>query len=152
MIDAQSQALIRTSREAVWRHLTRVPDWHRWYPGLHGVSTDDSVTGTGHSWRASGQLGRLLYRADQRVSDYELLKRLEITGDRRPWLKQAQITFELNPDGANCRLDIRITGEPSFGLAGRLIVSRTLKNRLQTEVEEIGNRFRQYVEQTMPHH
>jgi hypothetical protein len=152
VIEVESSIVIRTSREAVWRHLTRVGDWYRWYPGLHGVSTEDSLSRIDQSWRATGQMGRMLYRSNQRVTEYRLLSELVIYGDRRPWIRSCRMCFRLEPDGANCRLRVIMIAQPGLWLFGRLILSRTLERRLQTEADALADRLRRYVERTMPYH
>src|SRR5690606_33942877 len=119
LIEAEATSVISASRESVWRHLTRVPDWYRWYPGLHGVDTTNAIHGAGHSWRATGQIGRLLYRSDQTVTGYELLSRLEIRGDRRPWFRDVTLCFLLKPEGPNSRLTVELSAEPGFSVLGR---------------------------------
>lgn len=150
MIEAESSTVIRTSREAVWRHLTRTSDWFRWYPGLHGVNTDESITRAGQSWRAVGQMGRMLYRSEQRVEQYQLLSRIEVDGNRRPWLSSCIIHFDLEPSGPNCRLQVRLVAQPGLWLVGRFLLSGMLRRRLQGEADQLTERLRAYVERSMP--
>lgn len=151
MIEVEATEPIRASREAVWRHLTRVSDWPRWYPGLHGVHASDAITGTGHVWRSSGQMGRLLYRSNNRVKRYQMLESIEILSDRRPWIRSMRTWLTVDPDGVNCRIDVRIEAEPGLSLAGRLLTGM-LRRRLVDEAKQVGERLRAYVEHTLPHH
>jgi uncharacterized protein YndB with AHSA1/START domain len=152
VIEVESSTVIRTSREAVWRHLTRVSDWYRWYPGLHGVSSAGSITRTGQSWRSTGQMGRMLYRGENEVQVYRLLSVIELAGVRRPWLKEVVTRVELVPEGPNSRLRVQMQACPAFWLAGRLLLSPILRRRLQREVDEFADRLTSYVERTMPYH
>lgn len=152
MIEVKASAVIRSSREAVWRQLTRVADWYRWYPGLHGTTANESIIREGQSWRATGQMGRLLYRGDQQVIAYRMLNCIEIRGIRRPWLGDVLTRFELAPDGPNCRLVVTITASPGFWIVGRFLLSGLTQRRLQFEADAIVERLASYVEQTMPYH
>lgn len=151
VIEVEATERIRASREAVWRHLTRVSDWPRWYPGLHGVHASDAITGTGYAWRSSGQMGRLLYRSDNRVECYRMLETIEILSDRRPWISTMRTRLTVQADGPNCRLGVHIEAEPGLSIAGRLLTGM-LGRRLANEAEQVGERLRNYVEHTLPHH
>lgn len=151
LIEVEASERILASREAVWRHLTRVSDWPRWYPGLHGVHATDAITSAGYQWRSSGQMGRLLYRSDNAVTDYRMLERIEIRSDRRPWISTMQRRLMVSPDGANCHVTIQIEAEPGLSVAGRVLAG-TLRRRLADEAEQIGRRLKDYVEHTLPHH
>ena len=152
MIEVSSSAVIRSSREAVWRHMTRVSDWYRWYPGLHGTSADASITGAGVEWRSTGQMGRMLYRGVEKVTDYRLLNVLEIEGCRRPWLRWMRLRFDLSAKGPHCRLTVSIEAIPSMWVVGRILLSGLVRRRLQAEVDAVTERLRSYVENTMPYH
>jgi uncharacterized protein YndB with AHSA1/START domain len=152
LIEVDSSVVIRSSPETVWRHLTRVGEWPRWYPGLHGVDTSDPVTSIGFGWRMSGQIGRMLYRSNNQVTGYELLHRLEISGDRRPWISQQVLAFDLTPEGHNCRLNVALTAQPGVGLAGRVLLTGPLRRRLRAEIEDLCQRFSRYIERALPHH
>lgn len=152
MIEVEASSVIRSSREAVWRQLTRVAEWYRWYPGLHGTTASESIIRAGQSWRATGQMGRLLYRGDQQVTAYRMLSCIEIRGSRRPWLGDVLTRFDLVPDGPNCRLLVTITASPGLGPVGRFLLSGLLQRRLQSEADNIVERLASYVDQTMPYH
>jgi hypothetical protein len=152
LIEIESSTVVQSSLETVWRHLTRVSEWPRWYPGLHGVDVRQPVTTTGVTWRASGQIGRMLYRSTSEVTGYDLLRTLEVSGDRRPWIRRQVIEFRLEREGHSCRLHARIAAEPGFGFPGRLFLSRVLRRRLQREAEAICLRFSGYVGRALPHH
>lgn len=152
MIEAESNVVIRTSREAIWRHLTRLSDWYRWYPGLHGVDTSQSISREGQTWTATGQMGRMLYRGQYVVQSCQLLERIEIGGRRKPWISSITTRITLEPEGPNCRLTVQIEAIPGFSLPGRLLLSWTLRNRLQREADEVAQRLQDYVEHTMPYH
>jgi uncharacterized protein YndB with AHSA1/START domain len=152
VIEVESHTVIRSSREAVWRHLTRVPDWYRWYPGLHGVNVTESITRTGQSWRSTGQMGRMLYRGVNEVRNYRLLSVIELASVRRPWLKTVVTRVELQPEGPNSRLRVTMQACPAFWLPGRFLLSPILRRRLQREVDEFTERLTSYVERTMPYH
>ena len=152
MIEVESAREIRASREAVWRHLTRAAEWYRWYPGLHGTTATETITGEGHRFRATGQMGRLLYRGEQTVVHYQLLSVLEIDGTRKPWLSNAKTLFKLEPSSPNCRVVVRISAQPGFWLIGRLMLNWTLRRRLQAEADAITERLASFVENTMPSH
>jgi uncharacterized protein YndB with AHSA1/START domain len=152
VIEVESSVVIKTSRETVWRHLTRLSDWYRWYPGLHGVSSGESITGTGQSWRSTGQMGRMLYRGQQNVTAYRLLEMIEMSGSRRPWLASIVTWIELEPEGPNCRLTVRMDATPGFWIPGRILLKPILRRRLEREVRETASRLASYVERTMPYH
>jgi hypothetical protein len=152
LIEVESSSAIRTSPEMAWRHLTRVSDWYRWYPGLHGVNATEPITRIGQEWRGTGQMGRMLYRSQQRVTDYKLLSHIELEGKRHPWLRSCLLRFRLVPEGANCRLSVKIIAEPGFSLPGRIVLSRLLRRKLQNECDQIVERLASYVEGTMPYH
>jgi hypothetical protein len=152
VIEVQSSKTVSASREAVWRHLTRVSDWYRWYPGLHGVDTTEAITRSGQSWRATGQMGRMLYRGDQHVRDYGMLKRIELGGHRYPWISSISTTITAQPDGPYCRLSIVISAMPGLWLFGRVALKPILRRRLQREADDVVERFANYVEHTMPYH
>jgi hypothetical protein len=152
VIEVDSSRTIKASREAVWRHLTRVSDWYRWYPGLHGVDTDETITRKDQSWRATGQMGRMLFRGQQRVYDYRILGLIELIGNRYPWLSSIKTSFSVEPDGPNCRLCVRITAVPGLWLPGRILLRPVMRGRLQREANEVSERLADYVEHTMPYH
>ena len=152
MIEVESAREIRASREAVWRHLTRAAQWYRWYPGLHGTTATETITGEGHRFRATGQMGRMLYRGEQTVVHYHLLNKLELAGPRTPWLSYVRTSVRLEPSSPNCRLVVRISAQPGFWLLGRLVLTGTLRRRLQGEADEITERLASFVENTMPYH
>ena len=152
MIEVESSREIRASREAVWRHLTRANEWYRWYPGLHGTSATDAITGEGHSFRATGQMGRMLYRGEHTVVSYQMLKEIELDGVRKPWLSMIHTLIRLEPSSPNCRLFFSYTARPGFWIPGRLLLTGTLKRRLQAEADDFTDRLASFVENTMPYH
>jgi hypothetical protein len=152
LIEIVAERTIRTSPETIWRHLTRVADWPRWYPGLHGVDTDQTITRTDMCWRAAGQMGRMLYRSNLTVTSYQMLREIALLGDRRPWLRSFSLAYRLERDGPNGRLHITIAATPGLGLPGRLLLSRTLRQRLQREADEMLERLSSYAERALPHH
>lgn len=152
MIHVSAIGTIKASREAIWRHLTRVSDWYRWYPGLHGTSADSAIAGTGIRWRATGQMGRMLYRGDHEVTEYQILSFIRIEAARKPWLSTVQTTMTLSSDGPNSQLLVEFSATPGFWLPGRVLLSRTLERRLQTEANAMVDRLGRYVERSMPYH
>ncbi|TVR72702.1 MAG: SRPBCC family protein [Sphaerobacteraceae bacterium] len=152
MIHVSAIGTIKTSREAVWRHLTRVSDWYRWYPGLHGTDADRAITVEGMSWRATGQMGRMLYRGDHQVVEYAMLSHIKIDSVRKPWLSAVQTRMSLEPDGPNSQLRVEFSATPGFWLPGRFLLTGTMHRRLQTEADEVVERLSRYVERSMPYH
>lgn len=152
VIEVESSREIRASREAVWRHLTRAPEWYRWYPGLHGTTASESITSEGHRFRATGQMGRMLYRGEQEVVSYQLLQEIAFDGARKPWLSAVRTVIRLEPSSPNCRVVIEFSAQPGFSFPGRLLLTGTLRRRLQDEADAFTERLASFVEYTMPHH
>jgi uncharacterized protein YndB with AHSA1/START domain len=152
VIEAEATGVIRASREAIWRHLTRVNEWYRWYPGLHGTTATEPIAREGQTWRSTGQMGRMLFRGEQRITHYRLLNEIHITGRRSPWLKQVTTIISLQPSGPNGEFSIRFRAEPGFWLIGRALLGWTLRNRLQSEADSVVERLSSFVENTMPYH
>jgi hypothetical protein len=152
VIEVDSSRTIKASREAVWRHLTRVSDWYRWYPGLHGVDTEETITRNGQSWRATGQMGRMLYRGGQRVDEYRMLGLIALEGNRYPWISSMKTRISVEPDGPNCRLYVGIAAVPGLWLPGRILLRPILRGRLQREADDVTERLADYIEHTMPYH
>jgi uncharacterized protein YndB with AHSA1/START domain len=152
VIHVSAAGTIKASREAVWRHLSRVSDWYRWYPGLHGTSADSAIVGTGMRWRATGQMGRMLYRGEHEVTGFQMLSFIRIDSARKPWLSVVETTMTLTSDGPNCQLLIEFSGTPGFWLPGRILLSGTIERRLQTEADLVVDRLGRYVERSMPYH
>lgn len=97
-------------------------------------------------------MGRLLYRGEQTVVNYQVLRELELEGSRKPWLSAVRILVRLEPSSPNCRVVVKITATPGFWLIGRLMLSGTLRRRLQDETDAIVERLASFVENTMPYH
>jgi hypothetical protein len=152
LIEVEASGLVHASRESIWRHLSRPQEWYRWYPGLHGTTAADSITKVGQTWRSTGQMGRMLYRGEQRVCEHQLLERLEIAGQRRPWFRDMTMLISLKPSGPNVNVSFTLVGEPGLWPIGGTLLRRTLRRRLQQEAEVAIDRLTQFVENTMPYH
>jgi hypothetical protein len=97
-------------------------------------------------------MGRMLYRGANQVTSYKMLDHFTIESDRGPWLSSVVLTIGIARDGVHTRLNIHITARPGMSLFGRLILHRTLRNRLRDEAVQIGERFADYTDHVLPHH